>query len=149
MIIVIVYRRGENVKGGSKTSAPQASLARSQATVLYWLQHQSQAVSAQEIYAHLRQQGTALGLATIYRALEALKRYGLIQSRNTAQGEALYSPIQEDCHYLTCLQCGHSIPLEICPVQDIAGYLQQTQSFKIYYHTLEFFGLCNPCQAKA
>jgi Fur family transcriptional regulator, ferric uptake regulator len=137
------------VKHNSQPSAPQDNLTRGQTTVLHCLQHQQHAVSAQQIYTHLRQQGTSLGLATIYRALEALKRLGLIQSRITDQGEALYSPIQQDCHYLTCLQCGHSIPLEMCPIRDITGYLQQTESFKIYYHTLEFFGLCNPCQAKA
>lgn len=135
------------MKSHPQSSAAQSNLTRGQATVLHWLQQQEHPVSAQQIYAHLRQQGTSLGLATIYRALETLKRRGLIQSRITESGEALYSSIQEDCHYLTCLQCGHSIPLEMCPVRDITGYLQQTASFKIYYHTLEFFGLCDPCQA--
>jgi Fur family transcriptional regulator, ferric uptake regulator len=136
------------VKRHSQSSVSQRNLTRGQATVLSWLQQQEHPASAQQIYTHLRQQGTALGLATIYRALETLKRHGLIQSRITESGEALYSSIQEDCHYLTCLQCGHSIPLEICPVRDITGYLQQAESFKIYYHTLEFFGLCNPCQSE-
>lgn len=136
------------MKRDSQSSAPQVNLTRSQTTVLHWLQQQKHPISAQQLYTRLRQQGTSLGLATIYRALEALKRCGLIQSRITDQGEALYSLIQQDCHYLTCLQCGNSIALAMCPIRDIVGYLQQTESFKIYYHTLEFFGLCDPCQSR-
>jgi Fur family transcriptional regulator, ferric uptake regulator len=92
----------------------------------------------------MRQQ-QVIGLATVYRALETLKLHGLIRSRAGTNGESLYSPVLTDQHYLTCLQCGQSFPLDHCPVRDLEAPLQRSVPFKIYYHTLEFFGLCEPC----
>ena len=94
----------------------------------------------------LRGQGVSMGLATVYRSLEALKLEGVIQARTVTNGEALYSLVQEDRHHLTCLQCGNSIPIDQCPVHDLEVQLNQSYQFKIYYHMLEFFGLCTRCQ---
>ncbi|QZZ23639.1 transcriptional repressor [Leptothermofonsia sichuanensis E412] len=121
-----------------------ARLTRHQQTVLDVLSQQPQPVSAQALYSVLRQQ-QGIGLATVYRALETLKRRGLIQSRVSVNGESLYSSVEQDQHYLTCLQCGRSFPLDYCPVHDLEIPLQHSVPFKIYYHTLEFFGLCELC----
>ncbi|MFM7426766.1 MAG: Fur family transcriptional regulator [Elainella sp.] len=119
---------------------------RSQERILDLLKTQSQALSAQDIYLELRSRNEGMGLATVYRSLEALKLEGLIQSRPQANGEALYSTLQEDRHHLTCLQCGASIPIDHCPVHELENQLHQSYQFKIFYHTLEFFGLCTQCQ---
>lgn len=121
-----------------------ARLTRNQQAVLDVLSQQTQPVSAQELYGLLRQQ-QAIGLATVYRALETLKLRGFVQSRTSANGESLYSSVEQDQHYLTCLQCGRSFPLDDCPVRELEEHLQHSVPFKIYYHTLKFFGLCEPC----
>lgn len=128
----------------SNSYLAHARLTRNQQAVLDAVNQQSHSLSAQELYGILREQ-QAIGLATVYRALEILKLRGLIQSRIGANGESLYTPIEQDQHYLTCVQCGTSMPLGLCPVQALKSQLQKSQSFKIYYHTLEFFGLCSPC----
>jgi Fur family transcriptional regulator, ferric uptake regulator len=119
-------------------------LTRNQQAVLDVLNQQPHPLSAQALYCVIRQQ-QVIGLATVYRALETLRLHGLIRSRVGTNGESLYSPVFTDQHYLTCLQCGQSFPLDHCPVQELEGPLQRSMSFKIYYHTLEFFGLCEPC----
>jgi Fur family ferric uptake transcriptional regulator len=119
-------------------------LTRNQQAVLDALNQQPHPLSAQVLYGVMRQQQT-IGLATVYRALEILKLHGLIRSRAGANGESLYSPVLTDQHYLTCLQCGQSFPLDHCPVQELEASLQHSMPFKIYYHTLDFFGLCEPC----
>lgn len=126
----------------SATHSPR--LTRNQQAVLDLLHQQADALSAQELYSLLRQRQT-IGLATVYRALETLKLHGLIKSRIGANGEALYSLVVSDQHYLTCLQCGQSFPLDHCPVQELEAHLHDSIQFKIYYHTLEFFGICEPC----
>lgn len=122
---------------------------RSQEKVLEELSHLGRAISAQALYTEFRAKSQSIGLATVYRALEALKLAGVVQARLLPTGETLYSLVQEDRHHLTCLQCGCSIPIEACPVQELEKQLRQSQKFEIYYHTLEFFGLCNVCQAQA
>lgn len=119
---------------------------RSQERILELLKQQKSALSAQSIYLQLRTAGQSTGLATVYRALEALKLEGLVQVRTLASGESLYTANHEDRHHLTCLQCGNSIPIDECPVHELEEQLNRSYRFKVYYHMLEFFGLCKQCQ---
>ena len=119
---------------------------RSQERILTLLKSLKQAISAQDIYVKLREGRDSMGLATVYRSLETLKLEGVVQVRTVANGESLYSTVKEDKHHLTCLQCGASIPIHECPVHELENQLHQSHQFKIFYHTLEFFGLCEACQ---
>jgi Fur family transcriptional regulator, ferric uptake regulator len=110
------------------------------------LKQLNQAISAQDLYVEMRRCDQGMGLATVYRALEGLKVQGVVQVRTVANGEALYSLAQEDRHHLTCVQCGESIPIDGCPVHELEVQLHQSYDFKIFYHMLEFFGLCTQCQ---
>ena len=118
----------------------------SQERILTLLRRLNRAVSAQDIYDELRSSNQGMGLATVYSSLEALKLEGIVQARTLSSGESLYSSVQQDRHHLTCLQCGKSIPIDRCPVQELETQLNDGYRFKIYYHTLEFFGLCQECQ---
>ena len=118
---------------------------RSQERILKLLKTLNRAISAQDIYIELRTSQN-IGLATIYRALEALKLEGVVQVRTLASGESLYSLVQQDKHHLTCLQCGQSILIDECPVHELETQLHNFHKFKIFFHTLEFFGLCQQCQ---
>ena len=121
---------------------------RSQERILNLLKNLKQGISAQNIYIELRNINQNMGLATVYRSLDALKLEGLVKVRTLANGEALYSLIKQDKHHLTCLQCGISIPIHQCPVHELENQLQTSHQFKVFYHTLEFFGLCNQCQGR-
>lgn len=119
---------------------------RSQERILSLLKSLNRAISAQDIYVELRSRNESMGLATVYRSLEALKLEGVVQVRTLGNGESLYSTVQQDRHHLTCLQCGASIPIDECPVHELEHQLHQSYKFKVFYHTLEFFGLCTNCQ---
>jgi Fur family ferric uptake transcriptional regulator len=120
-------------------------LTRSQERILHLLQELHRSTSAQDIYVELRNRSQGVGLATVYRALEALKLAGAVQVRTLGSGESLYSTIQEDKHHLTCVYCHKSIPIAECPVDQLETKLQEIHQFKVYYHTLEFFGVCSVC----
>jgi Fur family transcriptional regulator, ferric uptake regulator len=120
----------------------------SQDRILTCLKGCADPISAQDLYIELRSHSQSMGLATVYRALDTLKKSGLVQVRTQPTGESLYSTIQEDRHHLTCLTCGLSIPIDECPVHHLEQELIQAHSFKIHYHTLEFFGLCDRCSTQ-
>ncbi|HTL90421.1 MAG TPA: Fur family transcriptional regulator [Leptolyngbya sp.] len=126
----------------------KAQRTRSQDRILNILKGLNRSISAQDLYLELRNRDQNMGLATVYRALEALKLDGMVQVRTLSNGESLYGLIQEDRHHLTCLQCGDSVAIDECPVHDLEKQLNQSHQFKIYYHMLEFFGMCDRCQAK-
>ena len=116
-----------------------------QTIILNLLKALDREVSAQALYAELRNQRQHLGLATVYRALKHLQLQGVVQTRTLPNGESVYSPVSEDKHYVTCVKCGTSVPLEHCPVDEQVLPPAITPQFKVFYHTLEFFGLCSPC----
>ncbi len=110
------------------------------------LQATTTEMTAQEVCARLRAQGRSLGLATVYRAIKALQLQGLVRARALATGEWVYQPALEHRHYLTCLSCGLSVPVEECPARALQEKLEERAQFTVFYHTLEFFGLCLTCK---
>jgi len=122
-----------------------AKLTRSQEKVWHFLQAQSSAMSAQELHTALKAQHQ-IGLATVYRALDTLKLKGLVRALPMPNGETLYSGIPSDKHHLNCLNCQKVIPLEVCPLHPLPQSISENQNFRVFYHTLEFFGLCSDCQ---
>lgn len=95
------------------------SISKNQALILNLLQEVRDTLSAQEVHYTLKTRGHSIGLATVYRALENLKLQGAIKSMTTPAGEALYSIIPLDRHYLHCLRCGQSFVLPSCPLEGI------------------------------
>lgn len=124
----------------------KANRTRSQEKIFGLLTALHRAISAQELYLELHRRKQKIGLATVYRSLEALKLQGVVQVRTLPSGESLYSSLQEDQHHLTCVNCGRSLPIDECPVHELEERLEKCHQFRVYYHTLEFFGLCDQCQ---
>ncbi len=118
---------------------------RGQQIVLDYLQQLTQPISAQNLYVWLHKEGKKLGLATVYRSLEALKREGLVCSRISPDGEALHSLVREGQQYFTCIQCGDSLIVGAShPDPNLLGEI--SKDLRVIYHTLEFFGVCQMCQ---
>ena len=119
---------------------------RNQDRILQTLQALNHEIAAQDLYIYLQENGQRIGLATVYRSLDVLKQQGEIQVRTLDSGMSLYSSLQRDRHHLNCVKCGHSQALDECPLHDLEHQLQATTKFKVFYHTLEFYGLCDTCQ---
>ncbi|NJM99188.1 MAG: transcriptional repressor [Phormidesmis sp. RL_2_1] len=120
-------------------------LTRAQRQIHLLLEQADETLTAQTIHQRLKARAQPIGLATVYRSLRSLQVKGLTQARALPNGEWAYGLTSDDSHYLTCLNCGTSVPVEDCPVQSLEEKLGQSSHFQIFYHTLEFFGLCAPC----
>jgi Fur family ferric uptake transcriptional regulator len=126
---------------------PLTLLPRQQA-LLNALHEADAELSGQELHERLKRGTEKPGLATVYRNLRLLQRAGLVRCRKLANGESVYAPLERDDHHLTCVNCGHSEPLPLCPV-GIAGLAlsrEQLRGFKPLFHTFEIHGLCRSCQ---
>ncbi len=105
-------------------------------------------LSGQELHRQLFQGENAMGLATVYRNLQVLIKQGLVRSRHLPTGEVLYTPVERDIHHLTCVDCGETTRLEVCPVQSMKVPKKISNNFELLFHTLEYFGLCKDCSEK-
>jgi Fur family transcriptional regulator, ferric uptake regulator len=105
--------------------------------------------SAQEIHAELRRKGEHVGLATVYRHLQALSEQGTVDAIRDASGETLYRQCgtRMHHHHLTCRSCGRSVEVEGRAVEQWAERVAEQAGFTDVDHTVELFGLCPECAA--
>ena len=103
--------------------------------------------SAQELHALLREAGEKVGLATVYRTLQAMAADGSIDMLRTAEGEAVYRACSTGHHHhLVCRDCGKTVEVEGPAVERWADRISEEHGFSDVQHTLEIFGTCAACQ---
>ncbi len=120
-------------------------------TVKSTLDAQDAFVSAQQLHAILREDGTGIGLATVYRALADLAAGGGADSLQSAEGEALYracTPGQHH-HHLICRTCGVTVEIEADAVEQWAKAVAEKHGFTRPEHVVDVFGLCAACSQSA
>jgi len=104
-------------------------------------------VSAQSLYAALREDDTGIGLATVYRTLSGLAAAGEADSLQSPDGEALYracvSPGHH--HHLICRSCGLTVEIEASEVESWARRTAAQHGFTAAEHVVDIFGLCAAC----
>ena len=105
--------------------------------------------SAQDLHDLLRQDGTSVGLTTVYRHLTALAEAGQVDVLRTDDGEAVYRrcPTETHHHHLVCRSCGRSAEVEGPEVESWASRVAAAHGFTDVSHTVEVFGTCAACAA--
>jgi Fur family ferric uptake transcriptional regulator len=107
-------------------------------------------VSAQTLHSRLRDAGSAIGLATVYRALADLANEGEADSLQQ-EGESLFracTPGQHH-HHLICRSCGLTVEIEADDVESWAGRIAAENGFTQPNHVVDVFGLCADCTRAA
>jgi Fur family ferric uptake transcriptional regulator len=120
--------------------------------IIALLAEQASAVTAAELYTHLREQAHNTGLVTVYRTLELLAECGLAHhliQEDRPNHEIRYilcTPRQEHHHHLICTRCGHVESISACMLAPLEREVARSSGYHIQRHTLELFGLCPSCQ---
>ena len=105
-------------------------------------------VSAQNLHAQLREAGSAVGLATVYRALADLAVEGEADALQQ-EGESLYRACTPGSHHhhLICRNCGRTVEISADPVEQWAREVAAANGFTRPEHIVDVFGLCADCSA--
>ncbi len=105
-------------------------------------------VSAQSLHSHLRESGSPIGLATVYRALAELAVEGEADSLQQ-EGESLYRACTPGSHHhhLICRNCGLTVEIEADAVEAWAASVAADHGFTQPSHVVDVFGLCANCRA--
>jgi Fur family ferric uptake transcriptional regulator len=124
---------------------PPGRATRQRAAVTSVLATQADFRSAQELHDLLKARGEAVGLTTVYRALQSLADAGQVDVLRT-DGEALYRRCSSGHHHhLVCRSCGHTVEVEGRSVEQWAERVAGQHGFRDIDHTLEIFGICATC----
>lgn len=103
-------------------------------------------VSAQALHQAMREQGSEVGLATVYRALASLATEGEADSLQQ-EGESLYRACTSGRHHhhLICRRCGRTVEIEADPVERWAREVATSHGFTQPEHVVDVFGYCAEC----
>lgn len=137
--------RRKTEAGGMAAATPVRS-TRQRTAVSAALEDVDDFRTAQELHAILRDRGDSIGLATVYRALQALADAGDVDILRTADGEATYRRCSSHHHHhLVCHSCGRTIEVEGPAVERWADRVADEHGFVDVSHTLEVSGTCGDC----
>lgn len=106
-------------------------------------------ISAQDLHRKLEDEGVKVGLATVYRQLNALAEAGEADTVRL-EGQQLFRLCGDDGHHhhLVCTNCGKTVEIE-SPSETWLRGISEKYGFTIERHTLEVFGLCPDCRNEA
>ncbi len=114
-------------------------------------QDESSFMTAQQVFDALRDGDVSVGLATVYRNLQAMADDGELDAIRTPEGEMTYrrcSPTHH--HHLVCSQCGTAVEIEAdSTIEQWARNIATDHGFTLTGHDIELYGTCGKCTAKA
>lgn len=103
--------------------------------------------SAQDIHDSLRQAGEKVGLATVYRTLQAMAEAGEVDVLQGPSGESSYRRCSTDHHHhLVCRSCGRTVEVTGPAVEKWAEAVAREHAYAEVSHSLELFGICAECR---
>lgn len=105
--------------------------------------------SAQQLHELLRSRGSGVGLATVYRTVQALSENGEVDVLRTADGESVYRRCVQrgHHHHLVCRSCGRTIEIDAGQAEAWAAQVAASHGFDDVEHTIELVGTCADCRA--
>ncbi|MGD7733792.1 Fur family transcriptional regulator [Propionibacteriaceae bacterium G57] len=102
--------------------------------------------TAQQVHGVLERQGDKVGLATVYRALQAMAEAGELDAVRSPDGDMTYRACSSGHHHhLICRNCGKAVEIEASAVEAWADRVAAQYGFRDAGHELEMFGLCQDC----
>ncbi|MBK8462555.1 MAG: transcriptional repressor [Nigerium sp.] len=130
------------------STTPQRQ-TRQRATIAGVLDELDEFKSAQDIHDLLRHRGHSVGLATVYRNLQALVEAERVDVVRTPDGQATYRACGEATHahhhHLVCRSCGSAVEIAFEGVEAQVDGIAREHGFTDVGHSIELRGLCAAC----
>jgi Fur family transcriptional regulator, ferric uptake regulator len=119
------------------------------ATVLEVLAAERCCLSVPAIHARVRRRRPGVGMASVYRALEALAELGLVHKLELGAGGAQYEPAApggEHHHHLVCGDCGKVEPFEDPALEKAIAGVAGGRGYDVAAHEVVLRGACGDCR---
>lgn len=107
------------------------------------------ALSAQELYERLRPHHPRLGLATVYRALEAQVESGMARRLERSGHVYAYvacSPAHH--HHLVCTSCQRVQDVDEAVLGSMLRGVRERHDFSVDHARLDLYGMCAACRRR-
>jgi Fur family ferric uptake transcriptional regulator len=119
--------------------------------VVEYLDGQDCCRSAQEIHDGIAARGRAVGVASVYRALDTLGELRLVQRVDAGDGVARFEPARTDHHHhhhLVCDDCGRVKPFTDEPLERALERAAGRLGYALAQHDVVLRGACEDCRSR-
>lgn len=122
--------------------------SRQRRAILSVLCHSDSHPTADSIYDEVREMIPNISKGTVYRNLSVLKDAGEITELNLGGTTSRYEEKKENHYHFRCEKCGRVFDLDEPVNRALDAKIAGQTGFEVYYHQLEFLGVCKDCRAK-
>jgi Fur family transcriptional regulator, ferric uptake regulator len=100
-------------------------------------------MSAEDVYKLLLNEGSDIGLATVYRVLQQFADAGLLKRHHFDEGKAVFE-LDEGSHHdhLVCLDCGRVEEFYDAEIESRQKLVAQQRGFSLQEHSLALYASC-------
>ncbi len=139
-------RGQKKAEAGPPLLPPRARLTRQRQAVVDAIAVSRGAFTAVDVYDAARRAEPTLGLATVYRTIDLLRRTGSVRplAADARRGYVRCAPGHH--HHLICLSCGGVEETELCAAP-AAAELKRRHGFAAEAHEVDVYGTCRSCAA--
>jgi len=102
--------------------------------------------TAYEVYESVRKRLPKISLGTVYRNLEILSVFRMIQKLETAGTQKRFDGVTANHYHVRCTNCGRVADVPVALIPTIDQIAAGASDFEILWHRLEFGGLCPQCR---
>ncbi|MBI4965683.1 MAG: transcriptional repressor [Desulfomonile tiedjei] len=102
--------------------------------------------TAHELYEVVRKRLPKISLGTVYRNLEILSECGMVQKLGTAGTQKRFDAVTANHYHVRCTKCGRVADVPVALISEIDKIAAEASDFEIFWHHLEFGGLCPGCK---
>lgn len=138
--------RGTAVGPGAIVLPPRARMTRQRRAVLDAIARRRGSFTVVEVYDRARRKEPRLGLATVYRTVELLRRSGAVRPLAGSDRAAYVRCSPGHHHHLICLSCGSVEETELCGAPP-SSELRRRHGFAAEAHEVDVYGTCADCRA--
>jgi Fur family ferric uptake transcriptional regulator len=130
-----------------KSSGLKATLPRIKILEVFQ-QAERRHMTAEDVFKALLNEGSDIGLATVYRVLMQFEQAGLLTRSNFESGKAVFELNEGQHHdHLVCLNCGRVEEFFDAEIEARQRAVAQARGFELQEHSLALYANCskNPC----
>jgi Fur family ferric uptake transcriptional regulator len=119
------------------------------ARVIAYLDAQDCCVGAQEIHKALLDRGERVGLATVYRVLDALVETHVAQRVDLGDGVTRFEAVRGSAqhhHHIVCDDCGRIEPFADERLERVIRDVERSSGYDVAGHDIVLRGACKSCR---
>ncbi len=114
--------------------------------------HEGECFSAEKIVNLLKEKGSNVSVATVYRHLDSLVKSGKIAKIPTQSGSFIYQSEKCDSCFmqhcsLMCIDCGKVIHMDCDELSKLSEHIKEEHGFYIDHFKTVIYGQCALCKS--